>query len=147
MAEVLVLVDHVDGAVRKTTLELLTLARQLGEPAAVYFGETGETATAALAEYGAVKVYVVDAPEVGEYFVTPKVDALSQIAASAVLAGILVSSSSEGKEIAARTALRLHGPRSGRHHHTERLLRILRRARQGDSRGTGCGSEAELGDP
>jgi electron transfer flavoprotein alpha subunit len=107
MAEVLVLVDHVDGAVRKTTLELLTLARQLGEPAAVYFGETGETATAALAEYGAVKVYVVDAPEVGEYFVTPKVDALSQIAASAVLAGILVSSSSEGKEIAARTALRL----------------------------------------
>ncbi|MFD8469146.1 electron transfer flavoprotein subunit alpha/FixB family protein, partial [Streptomyces cyaneofuscatus] len=27
MAEVLVLVDHVDGAVRKPTLELLTLAR------------------------------------------------------------------------------------------------------------------------
>ncbi|WP_254811378.1 hypothetical protein [Streptomyces cavourensis] len=27
MADVLVLVDHVDGAVRKPTLELLTLAR------------------------------------------------------------------------------------------------------------------------
>jgi electron transfer flavoprotein alpha subunit len=100
-------VDHVEGAVRKATLELLTLARQLGEPAAVYFGTAGETARATLAEYGAAKVYVVDAPEVGEYFVIPKVDALSQIAASAVLAGILVSSSSEGKEIGARTALRL----------------------------------------
>jgi electron transfer flavoprotein alpha subunit len=32
MAEVLVLVDHVGGAVRKTTLELLTIARRLGEP-------------------------------------------------------------------------------------------------------------------
>ena len=33
--QVLVLVDHASGAVRKTTLELLTLARRLGEPAAV----------------------------------------------------------------------------------------------------------------
>ena len=35
MSEVLVLVDHVDGHVRKTTLELLTIARRLGEPSAV----------------------------------------------------------------------------------------------------------------
>ena len=32
MAEVLVLVEHVDGAVKKVTYELLTLARPLGEP-------------------------------------------------------------------------------------------------------------------
>ena len=38
MAEVLVLVDHVDGAVRKTTAELLTIARRLGEPSAVFIG-------------------------------------------------------------------------------------------------------------
>ena len=38
MAEVLVLVDHVDGAVRKTTSELLTIARRLGEPSAVFIG-------------------------------------------------------------------------------------------------------------
>ena len=36
MAEILVLVDHVDGAVKKVTLELLTLARSLGEPSAVF---------------------------------------------------------------------------------------------------------------
>ena len=34
MAEVLVLVDHVDGTVKKVTFELLTLAGRLGEPAA-----------------------------------------------------------------------------------------------------------------
>ena len=38
MAEILVLVDHVDGAVKKVTLELLTKARQLGEPSAVFVG-------------------------------------------------------------------------------------------------------------
>jgi electron transfer flavoprotein alpha subunit len=36
MSEILVLVDHVDGAVRKTTNELLTIARRLGEPSAVF---------------------------------------------------------------------------------------------------------------
>ena len=39
MAEILVLVDHVDGSVKKVTLELLTLARSLGEPSAVFVGE------------------------------------------------------------------------------------------------------------
>jgi electron transfer flavoprotein alpha subunit len=107
MAEVLVLVDHVDGVVKKPTLELLTLARALGEPAAVYFGSPGSAATSVLAEHGAATIYVVDAPEVDQYFVTPKVDALTQIATSAHPAAVLVSSSSEGKEIAARTALRL----------------------------------------
>ena len=38
MTEVLVVVDHVDGAVAKPTLELLTIARRIGEPSAIYFG-------------------------------------------------------------------------------------------------------------
>ena len=38
MSEVLVLVDHVDGAIKKVTCELLTAARALGEPAAVVVG-------------------------------------------------------------------------------------------------------------
>src|SRR5664279_2162007 len=38
MAEVLVLVEHLDGVVRKTALELLTIARRLGEPSAVFIG-------------------------------------------------------------------------------------------------------------
>ncbi|MCQ4080879.1 electron transfer flavoprotein subunit alpha/FixB family protein [Streptomyces sp. RB6PN25] len=109
MAEVLVLVDHADGAVRKPTLELLTLASRLGEASAVVLG-AGETAAdiaARLGEYGAVKVYVADAPEFAGYLVVPKVDALTQIAQQANPAAVLVTASGEGKEVAARTALRL----------------------------------------
>ena len=60
MSEVLVLVDHVDGTVRKSTLELLTIARRLGEPSAVFLGSGVETAREALAQYGAEKIYLVD---------------------------------------------------------------------------------------
>ena len=38
MAEVLVLVDHVEGEIKKATYELLTAARGLGEPSAVVVG-------------------------------------------------------------------------------------------------------------
>jgi electron transfer flavoprotein alpha subunit len=109
MAEILVLVDHVDGVVRKPALELLTLARRVGEPSAVVLG-AGEAAgqvAAKAAEYGAVKVYVADAAEFGEYLVVPKVDALQQVAARVSPAAVLVTSSGEGKEVAARLALRL----------------------------------------
>ncbi|NGO42161.1 electron transfer flavoprotein subunit alpha/FixB family protein [Streptomyces ureilyticus] len=107
MAEILVLVDHVDGTVRKPTLELLTLARRLGEPSAVYLGPGADTATDVLGTYGAQKVYVVDAPDVAEHLVTPAVDALTQIAASSGPAAVLLPSSLDGKEIAARLAVRL----------------------------------------
>ncbi len=38
MAEVLVLIDHVDGTPKKVSYELLTLARELGTPSAVVLG-------------------------------------------------------------------------------------------------------------
>jgi electron transfer flavoprotein alpha subunit len=107
MAEVLVYVDHVDGTVRKPTLELLTLARRLGDPVAVHLGPGAETAAPVLAEYGAVKVLAADAPEFADYLVVPKVDALQAAADAVSPAAVLVPSSAEGKEIAARLALRL----------------------------------------
>jgi len=109
MGEVLVLVDHVDGAVRKPTLELLTLARRIGEPSAVLLGAGSAAAdiAAKLGEYGAAKVYTADAAEFADYLVVPKVDALEQIAKAGEPAAVLVTSSGEGKEIAARLALRL----------------------------------------
>ncbi len=109
MAEVLVYVDHVDGAVRKPTLELLTLARRIGEPVAVHLGPGAEAAAKVLAEHGAVKVLAADAPEFADYLVVPKVDALQAAAAAVSPAAVLVPSSAEGKEIAARLALRLGG--------------------------------------
>ncbi|RKN38552.1 electron transfer flavoprotein subunit alpha/FixB family protein [Streptomyces hoynatensis] len=107
MAEVLVYVDHVDGSVRKPTLELLTLARRLGDPVAVFLGAGADTAAPTLAEYGAVRVLAADAPEFADYLVVPKVDALQGAAEALSPAAVLVPSSAEGKEIAARLALRL----------------------------------------
>jgi electron transfer flavoprotein alpha subunit len=62
MSEVLVLIDHVDGAVRKPTYELLAIAKRLGEPSAVFIGAADKAADAAekVKAYGAEKVYVVD---------------------------------------------------------------------------------------
>ncbi|HEY9330557.1 MAG TPA: electron transfer flavoprotein subunit alpha/FixB family protein, partial [Streptomyces sp.] len=107
MAEILVLVDHVDGAVRKPTLELLTLARRLGDPVALALGNGAADTAAALAEHGAVKVLTADAPEFAEYLVVPKVDALQAAYEQVSPAAVLVPSSAEGKEVAARLAVRI----------------------------------------
>ncbi|MFJ6385292.1 electron transfer flavoprotein subunit alpha/FixB family protein [Kitasatospora sp. NPDC092039] len=109
MAEILVLVDHADGAVRKPALELLTLARRIGEPSAVVLGAGAAAAdiAAKAGEFGAAKVYVADGAEFTDQLVVPKVDALAQIAKANDAAAVLVTSSGEGKEVAARVALRL----------------------------------------
>jgi electron transfer flavoprotein alpha subunit len=60
MGEVLVVVDHVDGSVRRPTLELLTIASRFGDPVAVFLGQGyGTSAGEVLAAYGATKIYVV----------------------------------------------------------------------------------------
>jgi electron transfer flavoprotein alpha subunit len=109
MSEVLVLVDHVGGTVRKTTHEMLTIARRLGEPSAVFIGQLSDDAAGALRSYGAEKIYVVDPVAVGPYLVTPKAEVLAQLVGSAGDGGpaaVLMSSSAEGKEIAARLAVK-----------------------------------------
>ena len=109
MSEVLVLVDHVDGAVRKPTYELLTIAKRLGEPSAVFIGspDKADAAADAVKKYGAEKVYVVDDADIKGYLVAPKAEVLQQIAAQASPAAILISSNAEGKEIAGRLAVKL----------------------------------------
>ncbi|GAB3424747.1 electron transfer flavoprotein subunit alpha/FixB family protein [Flindersiella endophytica] len=106
MAEVLVLVDHADGKVRKTTTELLTIARRLGEPSAVFVGSGYDAARATLAEYGAAKVYVLEQPELSDYLVVPKAEALAELVSRTQPAAVLVSASPEGKEIAGRLAIK-----------------------------------------
>ena len=110
MAEVLVLVEHTDGEVKKVTGELLTLAARLGEPSAVLIGSGFDAAKESLAAYGAAKVYVVEDAEVSSYLVAPAAEALAKIikdaSAASGVAAVLVPSSAEGKEIAGRLALK-----------------------------------------
>ena len=114
MSEVLVLVDHLDGAVRKPTYELLTIAKRLGEPSAVFIGDGAKASEVAekVKKYGAEKVYVVDDSEIKGYLVAPKAEALQQLAEQIHSGGqsagaILISSTVEGKEIAGRLAIKL----------------------------------------
>ncbi|WP_026403886.1 electron transfer flavoprotein subunit alpha/FixB family protein [Actinomadura rifamycini] len=106
MAEILVLVDHVDGEVKKVTLELLTLANRLGEAAAVWVGPGYENAKDRLAEYGAGKVYVAADEELTSYVVAPKAALLAQLVSEKSPAAVLVAATGEGKEIAGRLAVK-----------------------------------------
>src|SRR5690625_952123 len=107
MAPVLVLVGHVDGEVRGTTHELLTLARRAGEPVAVFLGSGVERAQQSLAAHGATSIVVVEASEFGEYLVAPQAEALAAVVDELAPAGVLLPSSPEGKEIAGRLAVRI----------------------------------------
>ncbi|MGW0807029.1 electron transfer flavoprotein subunit alpha/FixB family protein [Nonomuraea sp. NPDC002799] len=107
MSEILVLVEQVEGEVKKVTLELLTLARSLGTPAAVWAGPgiTPE-AKARLAEYGAEKIYVAPSSDIVEYVVAPKAELLAQLVADKSPAAVLVAATAEGKEVAGRLAIK-----------------------------------------
>lgn len=109
MSEVLVLVDHVDGSVRKPTYELLAIAKRLGEPSAVFIGGADKGAEVAekVKAYGAEKVYVVDDAQIKGYLVAPKAEVLQQLAEKTSPAAILIPSSAEGKEIGARLSIKL----------------------------------------
>jgi electron transfer flavoprotein alpha subunit len=111
MSEVLVLVDHVDGKVRKPTYELLTLAKRLGEPSAVFIGagDKADGVVESVKKYGAEKVYVVDDAEIKGYLVAPKAEALQQLVEKTSAGAVLISSSVEGKEIGARLAIKVEG--------------------------------------
>ena len=109
MSEVLVVIDHADGAVKKPTYELLTIARRLGEPSAVFFGPADQADAVAekVKAYGAEKVYVIDDAELKGYLVAPKAEAMQQLAEKTSPAAILFPSSFEGKEVAARLAIKI----------------------------------------
>jgi electron transfer flavoprotein alpha subunit len=109
MAEVLVVVEATAAGVKKVTLELLTLARTLGSPSAVVLGGTGAAAamTDKLVEYGAEKIYAAESDEIDGHLVAPKATVLAALVREVQPAAVLLGSTQEGKEIAARLAVKL----------------------------------------
>ncbi|MBO0872983.1 MAG: electron transfer flavoprotein subunit alpha/FixB family protein [Pseudonocardia sp.] len=108
MSEVLVLVDHADGEIKKVTYELLTAARALGEPSAVVTGAPGSAGKLAdgLKAYGAAKIYVAESDEVDRYLGGVQVAVLQQLIGGTDPAAVLIPASADGKEIAGRLAVR-----------------------------------------
>jgi electron transfer flavoprotein alpha subunit len=108
MSEILVVVDHAEGVVKKPTYEMLTLAARIGDPSAVFIGpkDKGAEVADAVKKYGAGTVYVVDDEALKGYLVAPKAEALQQLVEKTSPGAVLIASSAEGKEIAGRLAIK-----------------------------------------
>ena len=99
------------GEIRNTAQMLLAAAAKLGTPVAVV--ATAPGAGSALVEQlgslGAEHVYLAETDQVNLLLVTPQLEALvSAIAVLEPVAGVLVANSVEGREVAARLAVRIH---------------------------------------
>ena len=108
MSEVLVVAEHVDSHVSKPALELLTLARRLGEPVAVVFGDTDRHHRQSA---GGVRGYPRAVGRPTRPWTTissrPRPKRWRRSPQTMQPAAILITSTPEGKEIAGRLAVKL----------------------------------------
>jgi electron transfer flavoprotein alpha subunit len=107
MAKVLVFIDNPGAALKKSSLELLTIARSLGETVAAVNGELHDDAASTLAAYGTGALYRPSATDLDDYLVGPKAAFLAAAVDAAGAGVVLTENSAEGKEIAARLGIRL----------------------------------------
>jgi electron transfer flavoprotein alpha subunit len=103
MPRVLVLVEHEDGVTKKVTHEMLTKARDLGEPVAVFVGQGLEQAREGLARHGAVAIYAAGGDNRLAGTLTGALEAASD---QAEPAAILVAATPLAKDAGARLAAR-----------------------------------------
>jgi electron transfer flavoprotein alpha subunit len=106
MAEILVLAEHSGESVKKVTTELLTLARRFGEPSVAWAGPGADAGRERLAEFGAETVYVAAGEEFDDYVAAPKAELLASLVADKSPGAVLVASTAEGREVAARLAVK-----------------------------------------
>lgn len=108
MANVLVFIDNPGDALKKSSLELLTLGRSLGETAVALNGDLRPAVSSTLAEYGVSAIFRPSAEDLDDYLVAAKTAYLAAVAGSAGAGTVLLDNSPEGKEIAARLGIRLN---------------------------------------
>jgi electron transfer flavoprotein alpha subunit len=112
MSNILTLIElSGTGAIRNTAPALLAAAAKLGTPVAVVATRPGAGVplAAELGELGAAQVYVAESDQVGSLLVAPEVEALASAAAALEPAAILLAHSVEGRDVAARLAVRIGG--------------------------------------
>ncbi len=114
MPKILVLAEHTGSTPASNVAELLAAAAQLGEPSAVVVTAADAPADAAalataLGALGAATVQVATVPGADELLVTPTVAALAAAVAAGDVAAVLVGTSLESREAAARLAIRVDG--------------------------------------
>ncbi|MDP9985126.1 electron transfer flavoprotein alpha subunit [Arthrobacter oryzae] len=108
MAKVLVFIDNPGASLKKSSLELLTLARSLGESTVALNGELADGVAATFAEYGVAGILRPSVQDLDDFLVAPKAAYVAAAAETAGAAIVLLDNSPEGKEIAARVGIRLN---------------------------------------
>jgi len=111
MSKILVLIEHTESKPAATAGELLAAAALLGEPHAVVVTSADAGALAsALGALGAVAVHVATVADADSVLVTPKVAALAAaVGAAGEVGAVLVGTSLDSREAAARLAVRIGG--------------------------------------
>ncbi len=106
---ILVLVEHQGGAPKKTTLELVAKAKELGigPVSAAVIGADGAGMAEVLGAHGADKVYVAQGDGLEQYTAGRYAAALASIAKTADPVSILGTASPNGKDLMPRVAARL----------------------------------------
>jgi electron transfer flavoprotein alpha subunit len=107
VARVWVFAELTEGRPRAITLELLTIARALGEVEAVALGPGAKGAAGALGAYGAARVHVNEDPAFAEHLAEPATDCLAALAGRGAPDLMLFGFSSDSREVAGRLAARL----------------------------------------
>ena len=102
MKSVLILVDGANGQVAKSTGELATFAKRIGEVIAVVFDPS---LVAGLGAYAIDKVVVVGGFDATKFSPAPIAESLAQLITTKSASAVLITSSARGKEIAGRLAV------------------------------------------
>lgn len=112
MSNVLTFIEvSATGQISPTAQELLAAASKLGSPVAVVAVAPGAGAglVEALGSCGAEQVFLGESPEVGSALCAPQVEAVVAAVAALNPAALLVAHSVEGRDVAARVAVRVGG--------------------------------------
>lgn len=104
MSEVLFLVDHSAGKITKAAGELATYAKSIGDSVAVVFADNAQPIVDQLNAFPVDKVITI-AGEFDKYGPAAVADGLSQLIAARKPAALLITSTANGKEIAARASV------------------------------------------
>ncbi|MGO4384433.1 electron transfer flavoprotein subunit alpha/FixB family protein [Specibacter sp. RAF43] len=109
MSNILVFIEvSAAGEIKNTAPGLLAAAAKLGTPVAVATVTPGatESIAAELGSLGAEHVYVAESTQAGTLLVTPQLEALASAVSALEPAAVLVAHSVEGRDVAARLAVR-----------------------------------------
>ena len=102
MSKVMVFAQLSGGQVQRVALELLTRARSLGDVTAVVLGQGASGQVALLGQYGASRVLASDDASYDQFLSEPAADTLATLVESEKPDLLLIGSTYDGRDIAAR---------------------------------------------